>query len=238
MPTIRATWVFVASFCLIGCGGVHAPATTTETVIQTKGNKNGVLWAVRSAVALDRALNNGDVAEVDRLAFAIGRLGGDVTIAEQIGIGGSRTPFPEPVPPPQPATTACDGAGCTFNHYLEVNIYPYVIDGSVRVQDAAGTRSIDIDLRAGMGTDALHTTTYVTGALQMTPTTVNGAVTSVTTYPDRIEEPQSVRYQAVTFDSGPDPYAATPLSGFISAEWTSDYATGVYTTLATTVALP
>jgi hypothetical protein len=58
----------------------------------------------------------------------------------------------------------------------------------------------------------------------------------VITYPDRREEPQSVRYQAVTFDSGPGPYTATPLAGSISAEWTSaDYDTGVYTTQAATV---
>ena len=56
----------------------------------------------------------------------------------------------------------------------------------------AGTRSIDIALRASEGKGAvLDPTDYEDGELQVTPTTLNGAITSVTTYPDRREEPAS-----------------------------------------------
>jgi hypothetical protein len=75
--------------------------------------------------------------------------------------------------------------------------------------------------------------------LQVTPTTVDGAITLVTTYTDGREEPQSLRYQAVTFDPGADRFTVMPFSGSISAEWTTaGYDTGAYTTLATTVPFP
>lgn len=242
MQAIGAKWVFVAGGLLMGCGGSHAPGAEVETekVIQTEGNKEEAFFATRFAVWLDNALRANDLDEVQRLAFAIGLEGGGVAIGKEVGSGGSRTPFPEPVSPPQAATTGCNGAGCTFDHYWQQTLYAYLINGSVQVEDAAGTRSIEIDLRASDGRGSTESsTTYVTGALQVTPTTVNGAVTLVTTYTDRREEPQSVRYQAVTFDPGADPITLTPISGSISAEWTTaDYNTGVYTTLVATVPFP
>jgi len=237
MRMMRAIWVFVAAGVLIGCGG-DGRAPATETVVQTEGNKDEAVTAARTAARLDEALQNRDVDEVQSLVISIGVLAGHVAIAREIGSGGSRTPFPEPVPPPQQATTACDDTGCTYDRYLQETLYADLVDGSVRAQGAAGTRSIDIALRVtgGWG-DALHTTMYVTGALQLTPTTVNGTITLVRTYPDRREQPESIRYQAVTFD--PDPSTTTPLSGSVAAEWTTaDYDTGVYTTLAATVPFP
>jgi hypothetical protein len=235
---MRTTWWFIAGCALIGCDGGHAPPT--ETVIQTQGNKEEARLAVGSAAFLDSALQNQDLGEVERLAFSIGVLAGSVAIGSETGPGGTRTPFPEPVAPPQAAATGCDVNGCTFDHYWEQTLYAYLIDGVVRVQETAGTRSIDIALRASEGQGAaLNPTMYVNGALQVTPTTVNGAVTLVTTYPDRREEPQSLRYQAVTFDPAADLSSTTPVSGSISAEWTTaDYDTGVYTTLAATVQFP
>jgi len=68
---------------------------------------------------------------------------------------------------------------------------------------------------------------------------VTGAITRVTTYPDRREEPQSVRFQGVSFDPGADLSTATPISGSISAEWTrAESGTGAYKTLAATVPFP
>jgi len=242
MQRMRLTWLLVAGCMLIGCDDGHAPPTEaeTESVIQTEGNTEEAIFAVRSVAMLANALRNREVDEVQRLAFSIGRLPGDVTIAPHIGSGGSRTPFPEPMPPPQVATTACDDTGCTFDHYWEDSIYACLIAGSVRTQVVAGTQSIEIALRASNCKSAtLDPTTYVNGALQVTPTTVNGAITEVTTYPDRREAPESIRYQAVTFDPGADPSTLTPVSGSISAEWTTaDYDTGVYKTLAATVPFP
>lgn len=226
---------------LIGCGDGHAPPAgpETESVIQSEGNKEKAILAVRSVARLRNALQNHDVDEVQRLVFSIALLPGDVARAT-IGGGGSRTPFAEPTPPPQVATTACDDTGCTYDHYWQNDIYAYLIDGSVRAQVVASTWSVDIALRASEGkSSAIDTTDYVNGDLQVTPTTLTGAITRVTTYPDRREEPQSIRFQSVTFDPGADLTTATPRSGSISAEWTAaDYDTGVYQALAATVPFP
>lgn len=238
----RVSLLWVLFVC--GCdpasvdGGDAAP---TETVIQTQGNKESAVVAVRFAAGLDEALERGDLNEVRRLAFAIARLAGDIALAPPLGYGGSRTPFSEPVPPPQPAGTGCDSAGCTFNHYRDPGIYSSLNDGIVRVQEVAGTRSIEIALRSSETTSAtLDPTTYVNGTLQVSESTVTGAVTDVTTYPDRREEPESVRFESVTFDRGADPItSATPLSGSVAGEWTSaEYDTGVYTTRFATVPFP
>jgi len=223
---MRAGWVFVGVATVLGCdGGNEWLAPPNDTVFQTSGNKSDALTAARTPLWLESALRNRDLDEVQWRVFSLGSLAAGVTIAPKIAVGGSRTSYPTPMPPPQALTTSCDDRGCEYDDYRNVETAwsgEHLIEGNVHTEVAAGTRTIDIALQS---TDVMlfptDLTTYVNGHLEVTPTSVNGAVTVVDVSARGGETPSFISYNAVTFEPAADPATIIPVSGEISAEWTS-----------------